>query len=78
MFRQVSPQRFVDRSRVVEQTDDIRLQEHDIGTLSVALVVLPLDPPAQIVLRPHVLLIRLVTQVLLDRHGILTRSPLGR
>ena len=45
MLGQVSTQRFVDRSRVVERAGDIGLQEHDIGTLSVALVVLPRTPP---------------------------------
>ncbi len=54
MFRQVSTQRFVDRSRVVERTRDIGFQEHDVGTLSVAPVVLPSDTSAQVVLRPHV------------------------
>ena len=78
MLGQVSTQRFVDRSRVVERAGDIGLQEHDIGTLSVALVVLPPDPPAQVVLRPHVVFVPLVTQVLLYRHDVLTRPPLGR
>lgn len=78
MFGKVPTECFVHRRRITEHPRDVRLQEHDVGPLFVALIVLPAYSSTEIVLWSHVVVGRRITSVLLHSHDVLLRSLPGR
>jgi hypothetical protein len=75
---EISTKRLVHGRRITKHLCDIGLQEHNVGALPVALVVLAAYTTTEIILWPHIVVRRCVTRFLLHNHDVLPRSLLGR
>ena len=72
VLRQELAQRFVHGFRVVEDSSNVWLEQHDVCSLLIALVVLAANTTTNVVFGPHLLAIGLAIRLL---HMCAVRQP---